>query len=110
MQRLNVELFLRLDPNRMATRPLRGFRDGERVVPVVLLRFGERPDTLGGQEPHIVPHRDELVRQPMRARTSFEGDVEVLLSPLFADSNEAGHAFQTEAGHLFQFHSGHRSD
>ena len=27
-----------------------------------------------------------------------------------ADSDEAGHAFQTEAGHLFRFHSGRRSD
>jgi hypothetical protein len=27
-----------------------------------------------------------------------------------ADSDEAGHAFQTEAGHLFQFHAGRDSD
>jgi hypothetical protein len=41
---------------------------------------------------------------------SISADMDLLLTALSADSDEAGHAFQSEAGHLFRREAGRDSD
>lgn len=72
----------------MATRPLCGFRDSERIIPVILLGLGEWPDALGRQESNVVPHRHELMRQPMGTGTGLKGDVEVPLCSLLEERDQ----------------------
>ncbi len=88
MQRLDIQLLLRLDFDRVPARPLGRLGDRQRVVPIVLLSLSEGPNALRCQKPHLMPQGHELMGQPMGARAGLEGDAELLAGVAFKEPDQ----------------------
>ena len=79
----------------------------ERTVAAAIDELGRY---LIGQDPFRIEHHIEMMNRESYWRTGVILRNALAAVEAAADSDEAGHAFQSEAGHLFRREAGQRSD
>lgn len=74
VERLHVDLFDGLDLHEPHRRTGHSLGDRFGIPSIVLVRFDERLHKLRRHNAHVVTHRDQLSRQPLRAGTGLHAD------------------------------------